>query len=131
VTDPADWRADLRRLCAAQSVEATRALRDGLASGDPCLLRAVTFEPPNLPLEERPICGACLVVYGPWRAGLLATVAQAERWFFDRTRVTADHRHGQLNALIAYWDGGGDREFVAAELVAELGVILGTTHGPV
>lgn len=123
--DPADWRPDLRVLVAREwPAEGTRALRDALASDAPDLVHARDTDPPYVArgVPDAPVCGACLLLYPFWRAGVVRTVHEA---FFEMCRLTfppGEYR-GRYSALVDAWDFG-PRSEVRAAVLAELESIL-------
>lgn len=75
------WR---KGFCPNYSTAALAALAEALAANSECVIHDATTEPPALEAcLNWPLKAACLVVAGPWLAGEVRTVSEAESKFAE------------------------------------------------
>ena len=116
------WREVWRRGIAPQlSAWALEALRDGLERDDPALVQGATTSPLAEGVPGWPCEGCCAIGYGPWRAGGLETVGEAEAFFATVVRGV-EQRMGEEGATRGFlnWYDDTPRELMRSELLAEV-----------
>jgi hypothetical protein len=117
------WRKVWRDgLVPQMSTSHLRALQRGLARDDARLVQGATSAPP--PVEhvlDWPIEGACVVGYGAWQSGAVATVGELDGWFAESCLET-DRRLGEPAAVRYFlnWYDDVPRDEMRRELLAEI-----------